>query len=258
MSGAFFPIFMVGLLGSVHCIGMCGGIVGAFTASTPTRRPFPVAVTVAGNQARALVLDNTLRILAYNIGRISSYMLAGALAGGLADGVRTLSGLSSFQIALYWLANLMLIALGLYLMDVWRGLVRLESLGALLWRRVQFLLKYLLPVDHLGKALALGGLWGWVPCGMVYSALLTAALSGSASGGALTMLAFGLGTLPMLLALGAFGARLRETMQIRSVRLIGGLVVLLFGVVGMLRAVHGVDIGWLAAFCLTPPGGGHP
>ena len=127
----------------------------------------------------------------------------------------------------------------------------LKQLGGVLWRRVQPLVKPLVPMDTPLKALALGGLWGWVPCGMVYSVLLTAMLSGSALDGALVMGAFGLGTLPMLLAMGMAGARLRQYLQQRAVRLASGLLVLGFGLLGIARAASGSQHGWLDILCLT-------
>jgi sulfite exporter TauE/SafE len=181
-------------------------------------------------------------------------MTAGALAGGLAGGAASLVKIATLQLAGYWLANLMLVALGLYLMDAWRGLAKLEAAGQVVWRRVQPLVKPLLPMDSALKALALGGLWGWVPCGMVYSVLLTAMLSGSAGSGAAIMLAFGLGTLPTLIGLGMVGARLRQAMQQRFVRIGCGLLVLGFGLLGLARAIGGVSLGPLDALCLT----GHP
>jgi len=244
------PFFAAGLVGSVHCAGMCGGIVGAFSMAAP-RRAFPVPVAVVN--APALALDGALRVLAYNAGRIGSYMAAGALAGGLLGGVRQLAGAAPLQLAAYWLANLMLVALGLYLMDEWHGLARVESVGKLLWSRLQPLTRRLLPVDHPVKALALGALWGWLPCGMVYSMLMSAMLSGSAGSGAAVMLAFGLGTLPALITLGIFGNLLQAWTRRRGVRLGAGLLVLSFGLLGLARAAAGVDIGWLAALCLTPP-----
>jgi uncharacterized protein len=246
-------VFMIGLLGGVHCVGMCGGIVSAFSVAAP-RRAFPVPVTNgAGALARATVLDGAGRVVAYNAGRMASYAIAGAIAGGVAQGVRTLSFMSSFQIGGYWLANLMLVALGLYLMDAWRGLARLESAGQLVWRRLQPMVKRLLPVDTLPKAFALGGLWGWVPCGMVYSVLLTAMLSGSATSGAAVMLAFGAGTLPVLLTMGMLGTHLQAWTRHRGVRIAAGLVVLAFGLLGLVRASSGLSLGWLDAVCLTPP-----
>ena len=248
---SLFPYFIAGLVGSVHCAGMCGGIVGAFSMAAP-RRTFPVAVVAAN--APSLALDGAVRVLSYNAGRIGSYMTAGALAGGLLGGVRQLAGAAPLQLGAYWLANLMLVALGLYLMNAWHGLARLESVGQLLWSRLQPLTRRLLPVDHPAKALALGALWGWLPCGMVYSMLASAMLSGSAASGAAVMLAFGMGTLPALITMGLFGNLLQAWTRRRGVRLGAGLLVLSFGLIGLARASGGIDIGWLGALCLTPPG----
>ena len=251
---SLLPVFLVGLLGSVHCAGMCGGIVSAFSAlpGAPRQRPaaFPVAVVGSNGLAAA---DGLARVLSYNTGRIGSYMAAGALAGGLFGGARTLAGLTALQAGGYWLANLMLVALGLYLMDAWRGLARLEAAGQGLWKRVRPLTARLQPLDTPLKMFALGGLWGWLPCGMVYSVLLTAMMAGSAAGGAAVMLAFGLGTLPVLLAMGLLGARLRTALQRRPVRMGAGLVVLAFGLLGLARAAGGVHAGWLDVFCLAAP-----
>lgn len=249
---SLLPLFMVGLAGSVHCIGMCGGIVGALSlgAGTPARPVISIAVARPAWPTGAQT--NALRVLAYNGGRIGSYMLAGGIAGGIA-GAGMLK-IATLQVAGYWLANLMLVALGLYLMDAWRGLARLEAAGNIVWRRVRPLLKPLMPMDTPLKALAVGGLWGWVPCGMVYSALLTAMLQGSALHGAAAMGAFGLGTLPMLFGMGLLGTRLRAQLQRRPVRIASGVLVLGFGVLGLLRAINGVSLGWLDALCVT----GHP
>ena len=249
------PMFVVGLAGSIHCVGMCGGIVGALSA---TARPAParaaIAIVPAATASAALP-----HVLAYNAGRIGSYMLAGALAGGLAGGARSLVGLAGVQAGFYWLANLMLVALGLYLMNAWRGLAVLERGGRVLWQRAQPaiapLMRSLMPADQPHKSFALGALWGWLPCGMVYSALATAMLSGSASDGAAVMLAFALGTLPMLTGLGLLGARLQRAMQQRRVRIACGLLVLGFGVIGLARAAGATGNlvpEWMDMLCLTP------
>lgn len=239
------PVFLVGLLGSVHCAGMCGGIVGAL--SVAPGRVVPVPVRSAGPALRPAAAN----VLAYNTGRIGSYMLAGMLAGGLAQGAGALARLPALQAGAYWMANLMLAALGLYLMDAWHGLARLEQGGGLLWRRVQPLLRRIGPVDGPGRMLAAGAVWGWLPCGMVYSVLVTAMLSGSALSGALVMLAFGLGTLPMLLALGALGARLRAMLRVPTVRRASGALVLGFAVLGLARAAGGLPHGWLQDLCVA-------
>lgn len=252
---SLLPFFMIGLLGSVHCVGMCGGIVSALSLTGSSRRSFPVAVVVASTPNPAL--DNALRVLAYNAGRIASYMTAGAIAGGLAGGARALSDVASLQRTGYWLANLMLVALGLYLMGAWHGLARLEQAGSVVWRHVQPVMRPLLPMDTTAKALMLGALWGWVPCGMVYSVLLTAMLTGSSWSGAAVMLAFGLGTLPVLLGMGIASVRLKTWTKVRGVRIASGLVVLAFGVLGLIRAGNGMAPGWLDVFCLTSSVGAH-
>jgi sulfite exporter TauE/SafE len=239
-----FPVFVVGLLGSVHCAGMCGGIVGALSVAPAAGRTVPVRV-----MSTRPALAN---VLAYNLGRIGSYMLAGALAGGVGQGAGVLARLPALQAAGYWMANLMLAMLGLYLMDAWRGLARLEQGGQLLWRHVAPLLRRLQPFDGPGRMLAAGALWGWLPCGMVYSVLVTAMLSGSAPAGALVMLAFGIGTLPMLLGLGLASARLRGCLRLRSVRVACGALVLGFGLLGLARAAGGLPHSWVQALCVTP------
>ena len=264
------PIFLIGLLGSVHCVGMCGGIVGAF-ASAPAAAPrkrFPIAVVSltrdggAASQAPSSVqstaqfaefVEGGIRALAYNAGRIGSYAIAGAIAGGSVSGAGTLTGLSGLQVGGDWLANLMLVALGLYLIGAWRGLAYLESAGQQVWRHIRPWMNHLMPLERWWKVMALGALWGWLPCGMVYGVLVTAMFSGSASSGAAVMLAFGLGTLPMLLTLGLFGQQLRRWSQRAGVRLAGGLLVLGFGVLGLTRAAGGLPAPWLDELCIGAP-----
>ncbi len=229
---------------------MCGGIVGAFSVAGPPTKTFPIAV-VTQTRSVAFAPEGSLRVLAFNLGRIASYMLAGAIAGVIGN-IAALIHISTVQSIGYWLANVLLIALGLTLMNLWHGLARVESLGLWMWRRVQPLIRRFLPVETMWQAAALGSLWGWVPCGMVYSVLMTALLTGSALHGALVMLAFGLGTLPLLFSMGLLGTRLQANLQKPSVRMIAGLVVLSFGVLGMFRLSTGLSHGWLDAVCITP------
>ncbi|MCC2957652.1 sulfite exporter TauE/SafE family protein [Massilia sp. IC2-477] len=247
---SLFPVFLVGLAGSVHCAGMCGGIVGAMSA--PSRPAFPLPVRTVSAPAFAPAIAH---VAAYNAGRIASYAGAGALAGGLAGGAARL-GLPALQSGAYVAANLMLVALGLYLMDAWRGLARLEQGGQALWRRIAPLLRHVKPGATPGRMFAAGALWGWLPCAMVYSMLVTAMLSGSAAGGAAVMLAFGLGTLPMLAAIGLAGLRLRALFQQPGVRLACGLLVLTYGLLGLWRIAGGFADGmphhWLDVLCAVP------
>jgi sulfite exporter TauE/SafE len=254
---SLFPVFLVGLAGSVHCAGMCGGIVGALSmagrrAAVPALAgpafPVPVrSVTTVSSSAPALA-----NVMAYNAGRIASYAGAGALAGAAAGGASMLGRLPALQAGAWVAANLMLVALGLYLMDAWRGLALLERGGQALWRRITPQLARLQPLDSPGRMFAAGALWGWLPCGMVYSVLVTAMLSGSALGGASVMLAFGLGTLPMLAAIGLAGMQLRAQLARRGVRLACGLLVLGFGLLGLARAAGGAPSHWLDLLCVAP------
>lgn len=244
-------VALIGLLGSVHCAGMCGGIVGAFSlvpeGGRSRPRPFPVTVVTARAASSAVVP----RVLAYNSGRLASYALAGIIAGS-AGGAATLAGLAITHTIMAWMVNAMLVILGLHLSGAWRALSWLETGGRHLWRRLEPLTATLLPLDSLPKLVAMGALWGWLPCGMVYSVLLTAMLSGSGWQGGAIMLAFGLGTLPMLLAMGLSGMRLRHLLGKPGVRLAGGALVAAFGVAGLLRLATGGANGWLDAFCIAP------
>ncbi|KFB74109.1 MAG: hypothetical protein AW09_000609 [Candidatus Accumulibacter phosphatis] len=172
--------------------------------------------------------------LAYNSGRIVSYATAGAMAGALGEAGMALSGQWPVRTVLYLLANAMLIALGLYLMGVTRALAFSERCGQKLWRHLQPLSRRYLPARTVAQAFPLGLLWGWLPCGLVYSALASALTSGSTVHGASLMLAFGVGTLPNLLLAGLLAARLQAYAMKPGVRLACGLLILGFGIWGLL------------------------
>jgi sulfite exporter TauE/SafE len=173
--------------------------------------------------------------LAYNIGRIASYALAGLAAGALGQ---IAGDLMALQQGLYIFASLMLVLLGLYLVGTTRTLAWLERGGQSIWRRIQPFTARFLPVRGVAQALPLGLLWGWLPCGLVYSALAAALASGSAGKGALLMLAFGLGTLPNLLLAGLLLARFRRFAQARATRVVSGLLVLGYGLYGLYNIVR--------------------
>ena len=212
--------FLVGLLGGGHCAGMCGGIVGAVSLSLPGSRP------------------RIGFLLAYNLGRIASYGAAGLLAGAIGASSFFLDHVLPVERVLYALASVMLILLGLYLAGIWRGVVVLETVGGKLWRHVQPWSKRFLPVRTLPQALALGSIWGWLPCGLVYSVVVAALATGSPWRGATLMLAFGLGTLPALLAMGMAAVRMRAVLQNVWVRRLSGLAVIGFGLLGLWRLAN--------------------
>ena len=222
MQAQLAAAFLIGLLGGVHCVGMCGGIVAALTMRSPRR-----------HQSWDLHL-------AYSTGRIASYAAAGAIMGMLGGAGLMFNQVLPVQMLLYVLANLVLVSLGLYLAGLGNQLARIEVLGAWLWRRVQPYTGKVLPADTAGKAFVLGTLWGWLPCGLVYSLLATALLSGGAGSGAAVMLAFGLGTLPNLMLAGMAFKRLRGIASDRRIRLAAGALVAGFGVAGLARAA---DLG---------------
>jgi sulfite exporter TauE/SafE len=224
---ALLPVFVVGLLSGVHCAGMCGGIVG----------------TLAQSRTRAGGAPPLALHLAYSAGRIASYALAGALAGGAGGVALSLHATTVLQTAFLLAASMMLILLGLYLAG-WSGAVRgIEAAGALLWRRVEPWSRGLLPADTVPRALGLGALWGWLPCGLVYSVLVTALATGSAAHGALVMLAFGLGTLPNLLAIGVWFAQFRRAIGSVRMRVAAGLAVAAFGLYGLAALGHALLTG---------------
>lgn len=229
----FLSVFLIGLLGGVHCIGMCGGIVGALSVSLP------------GSPQR----PDWRRQFAYNAGRIACYVLLGTLVGLIGSASMLFNRILPVQLALYVVANLMLVAMGIYLMGFTQVLARVEQGGQLLWRRVQPFTRSFMPVRSWPQALPAGFLWGFVPCGMTYSVLSLALVSGSAARGGLLMLAFGAGTLPNLLLAGILLARYRDFVRRRAFRSIAGLLVAGFGVLGLLRAPELGDILWNGAIC---------
>jgi hypothetical protein len=234
-----------GVMGGTHCAAMCGGIAGALPLGTAG-----AAKTVLPPDS-ALSRGNLLRALAFNAGRILSYTLAGALAGGIGSAAFVMQDMLPVREALFVAANLMLIALGLYLAGIWQGLTLLERGGAVLWRRIQpFAARYLIS-PSLRHTLLLGALWGWIPCGLVYSMLVTALASGGSGNGALIMFSFGIGTLPNLLLLGFAAGRLSRYFHERAVRVTAGIAVAAFGVLGIARLPQ-LDLpGAWGRFCHT-------
>jgi len=216
----YAAIFLVGLLGGTHCVGMCGGIVGALSVQTPGGR--------AGWPLH----------LAYNGGRILSYTAAGALVGAIGGLGLAFGPVARTQLVFYVLASLMLVALGFYLMGFTRSLAIVERMGQGIWKRIQPLTSRFLPARSVAQALPLGMLWGWLPCGLVYSILTTALVTGSAVRGALAMLVFGLGTLPNLLLAGILFSRFRRFAQAPLARMVSGLLVMGFGLYGLYNAFN--------------------
>jgi len=240
--------FVVGLLGGVHCAAMCGGIVGALNLSA--RRP--LLAGAGGANVHATVIAEQLPIhVAYSAGRIGSYGLAGAIAGAVGGTAALVETVLPIQLALALVANALVVLLGLYLAGAGTIVGRLEALGGALWRQVAPLGRRFLPADTPAKALGAGAVWGWLPCGLVYSALALALVSGGAAQGATVMLAFGMGTAPNLLAAGLAMDRVREHLARRRVRVAAGLMVAALGIWGALRTPGLVEQVRQGLACLT-------
>jgi sulfite exporter TauE/SafE len=212
-SGAVIAL-VVGLLSAAHCVGMCGGIVGALG--------FSLKPTIRQHRHRLLALT-----LAYNAGRVLSYAVAGALLGSV--GVALGESWAFVGVLLRTVAALVTVAVGLYLMGIWSRLAAIERLGEPIWRAVEPLGRRLLPIKSFGRAFAFGLVWGWLPCGLVYAMLLNAPAQGGALAGGLYMAMFGIGTLPVMVGSGLVVVGLRNLLARPIVAILGGGLVVVLG-----------------------------
>lgn len=202
--------FVTGLLGSAHCVGMCGGISGLF----------------AVNAAAKSLKTQAPKALAYNLGRIVSYAVLGVIVAVL--GKTMVDSIPKLAAPVRLASGLLIILIGLQLAFNWRIFAPLENAGAKLWRAVAPTAKGLLPVESVGKALGLGLIWGLLPCGLVYSVLLLAASTADPVSGSLVMLVFGLGTMPAMVATGLSASKLSQFMSRNRVG--AGLLIVLIGI----------------------------
>ncbi len=205
--------FLIGLLGSTHCLGMCGGISASLSMALPVGKGFR--------------LRQTLLLLAFNAGRIGSYALIAALVALVSTSAA--AQWQSLGLVLRALAGLLLIFMGLSMGQWWQGIRYVERAGAPVWKRLSPLTRKFLPVHNAGQALALGALWGWLPCGLIYSTLGWAALQPTTGSAALTMVFFGLGTLPSMLATGYAAGWIRGLQNQMLFRKLTGALLIAFG-----------------------------
>src|SRR5690554_1722846 len=202
----YWAALLMGIAGSGHCIAMCGGLA-----------------SVMGLQ------QSKTRVVLYNLGRVTSYMIAGALVGSAFFGLAQLQ--PSFLIWMRIFAGVMMILLAAYLLRMNAALLWLERLGAVLWRRLKPLSLKFNRNSQTSHIFVAGMLWGWLPCGLVYSALSWAALSATPLSGALFMLLFGLGTLPSMLFLGMVSQRVQHLLKSAKFRWASSLLLAAYGVI---------------------------
>jgi sulfite exporter TauE/SafE len=235
--------FVAGLLGGVHCVGMCGGIAGALGGGTSRIRGEGVRETARTIRVPIVDARNAMsswqRLLAFNLGRIGSYAIAGGVAGAFGSAVTLGGAIESGRTAAFIAAQTMLVLLGLYVAGWSTVFPRFEAAGTGLWRRIEPLRRRCLPVDSLPKAVAAGAVWGWVPCGLVYGMLPFALAGAGVANGALTLVAFGIGTLPWLLAAGALGARFAQVRRNAIVRQGAGLLLIVLAAASLMQLLHG-------------------
>ncbi|MBD1575602.1 MULTISPECIES: sulfite exporter TauE/SafE family protein [Vibrio] len=211
MTQDWIAAFLIGILGAGHCMGMCGGIAGLM------------------NLGQTNVKSTWLNPLFYNLGRVASYALIGAIIGGSFSTITQYSGINSPLVWLRIVSAVFMICLALYIGQWWQGLTYIESAGQSIWKYISPVGNKLLPIKHPLYAIPFGFIWGWLPCGMVYSMLTWSAAAGSAKQGALVMLAFGLGTLPFMFMVGISTGKLQTWLRLLIVRRVGAVILLTYG-----------------------------
>jgi sulfite exporter TauE/SafE len=220
--------FLAGLLGSGHCFGMCGGIAGSLGA------------LAGGTDRRSLAWP----ALQFNFGRLLGYALLGAVAAGFVGVAGEIMALKAYGKWLRLATALLVLFIGLRFLVDWRGIDLIERGGAGIWKRVQPLAARVSQRhDWFGRT-GLGVLWGFLPCGLVYTVLMTAASTGAAASGALTMFAFGAGTAPAMFGMTVAAPALGAFLSDKLVRRIVGFSLIVLAV-------------WMMLPILAAGGGGH-
>jgi len=210
----FYSALLIGFMSSAHCVVMCGGVASILSANIPLHHR---------NASIKLVY-----LLAYNAGRLFSYCMAGALLG-YSFGFFALKSHLIFAI-LQLISGVMLVLVGLYV-GQWLNIISyIERLGKTLWAYISPLAKRQIPFKSPYGAISFGLVWGWLPCGLVYSTLTWAAASGSSGQGALIMLGFGVGTLPAMFALGIVADTIKTLLQHRLVKHLSAILIIGFGI----------------------------
>lgn len=231
MSLDYLAAFIIGLLGSGHCIGMCGGINTMLTSALPQGKyshQQQIPTNTATTPPFSPHINKLILVLGYHLGRITSYCIIGAVVGF--TGSIAAKNIGSPLAVLRMVSAIFMILLGLYIGQWLMWLNRVEAIGKRLWQYISPFTQKVIPVNNLKKAVALGLLWGWLPCGLIYSVLTWSLASGSLYAGAATMLFFGLGTLPALLTLSLSVNSINNLLVKPSARKLIAFLLISFGI----------------------------
>jgi sulfite exporter TauE/SafE len=235
MSLDLFSAFIIGLLGSGHCIAMCGGITTMLTSALPNDKYSDEEQISVNDQSKNVKISSRFTLVfCYNFGRIASYSLIGAIVGLTGSIAAKNIGLPLASLRMF--SAVFVILLGLYLGQWLMWLNRIEALGKKLWQYISPLASKAIPVNTPLKALSLGAIWGWLPCGLVYSTLTWALASSDIINGAGIMFFFGLGTLPALLTLSIGFNSIKNILVNGTLRKVMALFLISFGIYSFIVA----------------------
>jgi sulfite exporter TauE/SafE len=220
-TSSYLVAFVMGLFSSMHCIGMCGSIIGTLTLS--------LSPDIRNNKMRLLPF-----VFNYNFGRITSYTIAGGLAGIVGVLMIMPFGELHGHRILQLLSALVMMSAGLYIAGWFPRFAYIEKIGVCFWKKIEPFGRKLIPVKTHTHAYLFGMVWGWLPCGLVYSALALAATAGDVVKSALLMLAFGVGTLPAVMGVGIMTNILTRLSRTQRFKQIIGLFMIALGLLAAL------------------------
>lgn len=234
-NASYLAAFVIGLFSSLHCIGMCGSIIGTLTYSlSPDIR----------NNKRILFSI----VLSYNLGRIASYALAGAVVGTL----HAFLSLPFSQGAAYRILQVLSAAVmagaGLYIGGWFPRFAYIEKLGSRFWKLIEPFGRKMIPVKTRTQALLFGMVWGWLPCGLIYTALALAATTGDIMHSSMTMLSFGLGTLPAVVGVGIMTSMLAKLSRIQHFKQAVGILLIIFALLAAFPWLNPMRIEHIMTF----------
>ncbi len=212
-STSYLVALLMGLFSSLHCLGMCGSIIGSLTLSL--RREI--------REQKSLLMPF---VFSYNVGRVTSYSLGGLLAG-LAQHVLSMPlGEGHGHRILQIVSALIMAGAGLHIAGWFPRFAYIEKAGGVIWKRIEPYGRRLIPVETLPKAFVFGMIWGWLPCGLVYTALALAATTGDVVRSTFTMLAFGVGTLPAVMGVGIMTSLMVRLSSMKKFRQAAGITLI--------------------------------